>query len=148
MASQKQHSDSVKMNQIHDTVSENYTKLSDEFAKSQQQHVQAISGLQQEYLESMKVAVKTTISVQKEYFSNSNSRYPIPATMDMDNMINQSNEYTTNMIKWIDIQNQFMVNAIEALKEYVKNCNSAIVHMAEYYSNIIKAGSSSVSKIQ
>jgi len=68
MASQKEHSDSVKMNEIHDTVSENYTKLSDEFAKSQQRHVQAISGLQQEYLESMKVAVKTTISVQKNIF--------------------------------------------------------------------------------
>jgi hypothetical protein len=150
MASQKEHSDSVKMNEIHDTVSENYTKLSDEFAKSQQRHIQAISGLQQEYLESMKVAVKTTISVQKEYFSNSTSRYPIPntATMQMDNMINQSNEYTTNMIKWVNIQNQFMVNAIEALKEYVKNCNSAIVNMAEYYSNIIKSGSSSVSNIQ
>jgi hypothetical protein len=68
--------------------------------------------------------------------------------MQMDNMINQSNEYTTNMIKWVNIQNQFMVNAIEALKEYVKNCNSAIVNMAEYYSNIIKSGSSSVSNIQ
>jgi len=63
-------------------------------------------------------------------------------------MINQSNEYTANMIKWVNIQNQFMVNAIEALKEYVKNCNSAIVNLAEYYSNIIKSGSSSVSNIQ
>jgi hypothetical protein len=87
MVGQKEHSESVKMNQIHDTVSESYTKLSDEFAKSQQQRVQAISALQQEYLESMKAAVKTIILVQKEYFSNPNSRYLIPntATMHIDN---------------------------------------------------------------
>ena len=38
----------------------------------------------------------------------------------MDNMINQSNEYTTNINDWINFQNQFMMKAIEALKEYVK----------------------------
>jgi len=62
-------------------------------------------------------------------------------------MINQSNEYTTNMINWINIQNQFMMKAIEALKEYVKNYSSAIVTMAEYYSNMIKASNSSFSKM-
>jgi hypothetical protein len=149
MASSKKDNDSVQIGAIHDKVSENYTKLSDVFAKSRQQHLQAISGLQQEYLESIKVAVKTTISVQKEYFSNPNSRYPIPntATTHMENMINQSNEYTTNMINWINVQNQFMMKAIEALKEYVKNYSSAIVTMAEYYSNMIKASNSSFSKM-
>jgi hypothetical protein len=67
--------------------------------------------------------------------------------MHMDNMINQSNEYTKT-IRWINIQNQFMVKAIEALKEYVKKYNSAILMMAEPYSNIIKARNSSVSKMQ
>ena len=150
MASQKKSSDSVQMNKIHDVVSENYTKVLDEFEKSQQQHVQAISSLQQEYLESIKAAVKTTISVQKEYFSNPNSRYPIlnADTMQMDKLINQSNEYTAYMIRWINMQNQFMVNAIEGLKDYVKIYNSAIVMMAEYYSNIIKVRNSSFSKIQ
>jgi hypothetical protein len=41
-----------------------------------------------------------------------------------------------------------MVSVIEALKEYVKNFNSAIAMMAEYNSNVIKAWSSSVSKMQ
>jgi hypothetical protein len=149
MASSKKDNDSVQISAIHDKVSENYTKLSDEFVKSRQQHLQAISGLQQEYLESIRVAVKTTISVQKEYFSNPNSRYLIPntATTHMENIINQSNEYTTNMISCINIQNQFMMKAIEALKEYVRNYSSAIVRMAEYYSNMIKASNSSFSKM-
>jgi hypothetical protein len=65
----------------------------------------------------------------------------------MENIINQSNEYTTNMISCINIQNQFMMKAIEALKEYVRNYSSAIVRMAEYYSNMIKASNSSFSKM-
>jgi negative regulator of genetic competence, sporulation and motility len=39
-------------------------------------------------------------------------------------------------------------DATEALKEYVKNYNSAIAMLAEYGSNLIKAWSSSVFKMQ
>jgi hypothetical protein len=151
MASESKRSDSVPMSKLHDVVSENYTKLSDEFAKSQQQQVQAISGLHQEYLESIKVAIITTISVQKEYFSNpNNSGYQLPntATTHMENVVNQSNKYTTDLIKWVNMQNQFIANSIELLKDYVKAYNRAIVMMAEYYSNIIKTRNSSLSKIQ
>ncbi|MGB7954006.1 MAG: hypothetical protein WCF23_08490 [Candidatus Nitrosopolaris sp.] len=128
------------MSEIHDVVSENYTKLSNECAKSQQR----------EYLESIKVAVNTTIPVQKEIFLSNNSSYRFPntTTTHMDNLINQSNDYTTDMIRWINIQNQLMVNATEALKEYVKNYNSAIAMLAEYGSNLIKAWNSSVFKMQ
>jgi hypothetical protein len=133
-----------------DAVTENYTKLSDEFAKSQQQHVHTISGLHQEYLESIKVTVNTTISVQKEYFSNPNSYYQLPntASTHMQNMINQSNKYTTDLIRWVNVQNQLIANSIELLKDYVKVYNRAIVMMAEYYSNMIKTRNSFVSKIQ
>jgi predicted Zn-dependent protease with MMP-like domain len=118
MVSGKKQSDGVKMTEIHDVVSENYTILSNEFAKSQQQHVQAISDLQQEYLESIKVAVNTTIPVQKEKLSNNSScRFPNTATTHMDNLINQSNDYTTDMIRWINNQNQLMLNATEACKK-------------------------------
>lgn len=51
-------------------VSENYTKLSNECAKSQQR----------EYLESIKVAVNTTIPDQKEIFLSNNSSYRFPNT--------------------------------------------------------------------
>jgi hypothetical protein len=150
MASESKHSDSIPMNKLHDAVTENYTKLSDEFAKSQQQHVQAMSGLHQEYLESIKVAINTTISVQKEYFSNSNSNYRLPntAATHMENTVSQSNKYTADLIRWINVQNQFITNSIELLKDYVKVYNRAIVMMAEYYSNIIKTRNSFVSKIQ
>ena len=102
--------------------------------------VQAISDLQQEYLESIKVAYGSTISLQKEYFSNSHSYYqePITATANTENMINHSNEYTRNLINWMNIQNKLMAKTTELLKEYVKSYNSAIGEMAEYHSSIIK----------
>jgi hypothetical protein len=40
--------ESVEISKVHDVAGENYTKLLDEFAKSQQQQVQAIFGLQQD----------------------------------------------------------------------------------------------------
>ena len=59
-----------------------------------------------------------------------------------------SNKYTTDLIRWINVQNQFIANSIELLKDYVKVYNKAIVMMAEYYSNMIKTRNSFVSKIQ
>src|SRR5438067_8416737 len=121
MASQNKQNDDANIGRIHDVVTENYRKLSDEFAKSQQKQVQAISGLQQEYLDSVKTTVKTTVSVYKEYLSNSNLSYPAveTSTTYVDNMINQLNEYTTNMIRWKSLQNQFMAENVEVLKGYV-----------------------------
>jgi hypothetical protein len=75
MVSERKNRESVPMSKLHDLVSENYKKISDEFAKSQQQYIQAISGLQQEYLESTKITFEKTISLQKEYFSNSQPYY-------------------------------------------------------------------------
>jgi hypothetical protein len=125
-------------------------KIIQNYQMNLQQHVQAMSGLHQEYLESIKVAINTTISVQKEYFSNSNSNYRLPntAATHMENTVSQSNKYTADLIRWINVQNQFITNSIELLKDYVKVYNRAIVMMAEYYSNIIKTRNSFVSKIQ
>jgi hypothetical protein len=40
------------MSKLHQAASENYKKMSDEYAKSIEQHIQELSDLQQEYLES------------------------------------------------------------------------------------------------
>jgi gas vesicle protein len=128
------------MSKLHEAANENYKKLSDEFAKCMQQHVQAISELQQEYMESIKVAYESTISLQKEYFSNSQPYYKVPstATANTENMINHSNEYTRNLINWMNIQNKVLAKNTELLKEHVKSYNSAIREMAEYHSSTIK----------
>jgi len=140
MTSEKKQSENVSMNKLHEATNENYKTLSDEFAKSMQQHAQAVSELQQEHLKSIKLAYESTISLQKEYFSNSHSYYQTPstATTNTENMINHSNEYTRNLINWMNIQNKVLAKNTELLKEYVKSYNSAIREMAEYHSSTIK----------
>ena len=48
------------------------TKLVNQSAKVQPEYAQAISNLQQEYIEASRNAIQTTTSVQKQ-FANSNS---------------------------------------------------------------------------
>jgi F0F1-type ATP synthase membrane subunit b/b' len=140
MTSEKKQNENDQMSKLHEAANENYKTLSDEYAKSMQQHVHAISELQQAYLESIKVAYESTISLQKEYFSNSHLYYQTPstATTNTENMINHSNEYTNNLIQWMNIQNKLLAKSTELLKEHVKSYNAAIAEMAEYHSNIIK----------
>lgn len=57
-------------------------------------------------------------------------------------------EYTRNLIKWMNVQNQLLAKTTEVIKEYVKSYNSALVTMAEYHSNIIKKSNSSVSTVK
>jgi hypothetical protein len=45
MYSEKKQNESAPTNKLNEAANENYKKLSDEFAKSMQQHVQAISEL-------------------------------------------------------------------------------------------------------
>lgn len=71
---------------------------------------------------------------------------PETTTTHLENTINQSNRYTTDLIKWINIENQLMSNTTEALKEYVKSYTLAVILMAEHYSKIIKISNSSLSK--
>ena len=140
MASEKKQSESILMSKLHEVANENYKTLSDEYARSMQQHIQALSDLQQEYLESIKLSYESTISLQKEYFSNSHLYYQTPstATTNTENMINHSKEYTNNLIKWVNIQNKLLAKSTELLKEHVKSYNAAIEEMMEYHSNIIK----------
>ena len=67
-------------------------------------------------------SLQSKISLKKEYFSNSHSYYQVPSTVttNTENMINHSNEYTRNLINWMNIQNKLMAKTTELLKEYVK----------------------------
>jgi hypothetical protein len=53
-------------------------------------------------------------------------------------MMNHSNEYTRNLVNWMNIQNKLLAKNTELLKEYVKSYNLAIREMAEYHSSMIK----------
>lgn len=64
---------SINASQIVDAPNENVTKLVNESSKVQPQYAQAISNLQQEYIDALRNAIQRTFSVQRQLLaSNSN----------------------------------------------------------------------------
>jgi len=137
---------------LFDVANENFTKLINESAKVQPEYAQAISNLQQEYIEASRNAIQTTTSVQKQ-FANSNSNFNNLVVSDtaapyIQGLIKQSNDSTNNIIRMADINHQLTINVLNALRENVKNYSRTVEATAEFNSNLAKAWASSYSSIQ
>lgn len=137
---------------LFDVANENFTKLINESAKVQPEYAQAISNLQQEYIEATRNAIQTTTSVQKQ-FANSNSNFNNLIVSDtaapyIQGLIKQSNDSTNNIIRMTDINHQLTINVLNALRENVKNYSRTVEATAEFNSNLAKAWASSYSSVQ
>jgi hypothetical protein len=137
---------------LFDVANENFTKLINESAKVQPEYAQAISNLQQEYIEATRNAIQTTTSVQKQ-FANSNSNFNSLVISDttapyIQGLIKQSNDSTNNIIRMTDINHQLTINVLNALRENVKNYSRTVEATAEFNSNLAKAWASSYSSVQ
>lgn len=66
-------SKAINVTQILDAANENITKLINESAKVQPQYAQAISNLQQEYIEVVRNTMHITFSVQTQLASSNNN---------------------------------------------------------------------------
>ena len=137
---------------LFDVANENFTKLINESAKVQPEYAQAISNLQQEYIEASRNAIQTTTSVQKQ-FANSNSNFNNLIVSDtaapyIQGLIKQSNDSTNNIIRMADINHQLTINVLNALRENVKNYSRTVEATAEFNSNLAKAWASSYSSVQ
>ena len=76
MASEKKQSESVPMNKLNEVANENYKKLSDEFAKSMQSTYRQFQVYSKNIWNQLR-SLTREISLQKEYFSNSQSYYKV-----------------------------------------------------------------------
>jgi len=137
---------------LFDVANENFTKVVNQAAKVQPEYAQAISNLQQEYIDASRNAIQTTTSVQKQ-FVNSNSNFNNVVNSDttapyIQNLVKQSNDFTNNIIRMTDINNQLTLNVLNGLRENVKNYSRTIEASAEFNSNLVKAWTSSYSSIQ
>jgi hypothetical protein len=138
---------------IVDAANENFTKLVNEAGKVQPHYAQAISNLQQEYIEVVRNAIQTITSVEKQ-FANSNSGNFNNVTVSdtaapyVQGFIKQSNDFTNNIIKIADINNQLTINALNALRENMKNFSRTVEASAEFNSNIARALATSYSAVQ
>ncbi|MGA7369245.1 MAG: hypothetical protein WBX01_08955 [Nitrososphaeraceae archaeon] len=137
---------------IFDAANDNFTRLINESAKVQPQYAQAVSNLQQEYIDVVRTAVQRTTSIQKQLAnSSSNSNNAIisdAAAPYVQDLVRQSSNFTNNLIRMADINNQLTINALNALRENVKNCSRTVEAIAEYNSSLATAWASSSSTFQ
>jgi len=142
----------INASQIVDAANENVTKLVNESSKVQPQYAQAISNLQQEYIDALRNAIQRTFSVQKQLVtSNSNfNNFVVPdaAAPYVQGLVKQSDELTNNFISVADINNQLTINALNVLRENVKNFSRTVEAATEYNSNLARSWASSYSSFQ
>ena len=143
----------VNVTHIVNAANENFIKLVNEAGKVQPQYAQAISNLQ-EYIEAVKNAIQTMTSVEKQFANSSNSgnfnnvAVSDTATPYVQGFVKQSNDFTNNIIRIADINNQLTINALNALRENVKNASRTIEATSEFNSNIARAWATSYSAVQ
>ena len=137
---------------LFDVANENFTKLVNQSAKVQPEYAQAVSNCSKSTIEASRNAIQTTTSVQKQ-FANSNSGLNNVIISDttapyIQNLVKQSNDFTNNIVRMTDINNQLTINVLNALRENVKNYSRTVEATAEFNSNLAKAWTSSYSSVQ
>jgi hypothetical protein len=143
----------VNVTHIVDAANENFMKLANEAGKVQPQYAQAISNLQQEYIEAVRNAIQTITSVERQFANSNSSNSNNVAVSDtaapyVQGFVKQSNDFTNNIIRIADINNQLTINALNALRENVKNFSRTVESTAEFNSNIARAWATSYSAVQ
>jgi hypothetical protein len=143
----------VNVTHIVDAANENFTRLVNEAGKIQPQYAQAISNLQQEYIEAVRNAIQTITSVGKQFANSNSGNFNNVVISDtaapyVQGFVKQSNDFTNNIIRIADINNQLTINALNALRENVKNANRTVEATAEFNSNMARAWATSSSAVQ
>ena len=138
---------------IVDAANENFTKLVNEAGKVQPHYAQAISNLQQEYIEVVRNAIQTITSVEKQFANSNSGNFNNVAVSDtaapyVQGFVKQSNDFTNNIIKIADINNQLTINALNALRENMKNFSRTVEASAEFNSNMARVWATSYSAVQ
>jgi len=124
---------------IYDTVKNNYLRSIDEIVKVQPQYSQSISNLQLDYIQTIKNTIQTAISAQKQLISGLNIQLAAPYT---EQFTKQSNEITNNAIRAVAINNELIINALEAARENLKIYNRTVDSVTEFNTNVGKAWTS------
>jgi hypothetical protein len=124
---------------LYDTVKNNYLRSIDEIVKVQPQYSQSISNLQLDYIQTIKNTIQTAISAQKQLIGGLNIQLAAPYT---EQFTKQSNEITNNAIRAVAINNELIINALEAARENLKIYNRTVDSVTEFNTNVGKAWTS------
>jgi hypothetical protein len=87
--------------------------------------------LQQEYIDVITSAIRTTTSVEKQ-LANSNANFNNFIVSDtafpyVQGIVKQSSEITNNLIRIAGINDQLAINTLNVLREHVKNYSKTVV---------------------
>ena len=120
---------------VFDTVRENFVRAVDQMTSVQPQYSQAISNLQLDYIQTAKNVIQNTISAQKQLVGSWNVPVSTPYT---EQFTRQSNEITNNTLRAVGINNQLVINAVDAARENLKIYNRTVDAVTEFGTNIAK----------
>ncbi len=135
---------------IYNTLNENFIRALNEIAKFQPQYLQSISNLQLDFIQTTKNTIQNIISTQKQMASNNNSSsnrfwnisalsLPIPY---LEQFARQLNEFTSNTIRVSNLNNQFTITILDAIRENLNIYNRATDELSKYNTNMVKAWNS------
>ena len=121
-------------------------KVTEEVSKFQPQYAEAISKLQQEYIQLTKEFVNKVFGAQRNWagsnVTSTNSTFPtLTYTPYIEQFRTQSNEITAQALSVFDTSNQLAINALNAARENLKLYGKAIDAMMEFNNNTANAWS-------
>ena len=128
---------SINVSQIVDAANENVTKLVNESSRVQPQYAQAISNLQQDYLQVTKESINRTFAIQKSWYRNTakNSFTPI-ASPYAEQYRKQSNEITSQAFHVFDTANQLAIDILNSARENIKLYGKTFDTVTEFNTNL------------
>jgi hypothetical protein len=134
---------------MYNILNENFTRALNEIAKFQPQYLQSISNLQLDFIQTTKNTIQNIISAQKQMASDNNSRNRFwnipPLSLPMpyvEQFARQLNEFTNNTIRVSNLNNQFTITILDAIRENINIYNRATDELSRYNTNMVKAWNS------
>jgi hypothetical protein len=134
---------------MYNVLNENFTRALNEIAKFQPQYLQSISNLQLDFIQTTKNTIQNIISAQKQMASNNNSInrfWNIPPLLlpmlYVEQFARQLNEFTNNTIRVSNLNNQFTITILDAIRENLNIYNRATDELSKYNTNMVKAWNS------
>ena len=130
-------STTTNVHDVYDTLKENLVKAVDEMAKAQPQFSQSLSNLQIDYIQTTKNVIQNSVSAQKQVAANMN--IPTLTVPYSEQFAKQTNEITNNTMRIAGINDQLVINAIDAARENLRIYNRTVDAITDFSSNAAKA---------
>ena len=124
--------------EILDTYKQNMLRTVDEISKYQPQYAQAISNLQQDYLQVTKELINRMVAIQKSWYGNYNAKNSFSPTMTpfTEQFRKQTNEITSQGFHAFDTANQLAIDILNSIRENIKLLGKTFETVTEYNANL------------